>query len=167
MIEKHCHAGGGLCPDAGITSARITGRRRGEGTWNARRELSMKYSLAGLLIAAALLSSCAGLQTKNTAEEEFKTGLSLFNRGRFEKAVPRFERATEIDPEFARAYLYLGRSLMSLGRWEEAVPPLRAAFRMAPDDMKKEAGDVLLDLMLRYATTMDPGTKRELEQLLR
>lgn len=95
--------------------------------------------------------ACAGLGVRPDAQSEFEVGLSLFNRGLYEEALSHFEKATELDPDFARAYLYLGRSYLSLRRWSEAIPPLRTAYRLAPEETKKEAFDVLLDALLGAA----------------
>jgi tetratricopeptide (TPR) repeat protein len=122
-----------------------------------------------IIVTAALISSlvaCAGTQTGPSAEGEFKAGLSLFNRGKYEEAVPRFEKATEIDPEFGTAYLYLGRTLLTVGRWQEAIPPLRAAVRYSPEETKKEAADIILDVLLKHATEIDIQTKGQLEGII-
>jgi tetratricopeptide (TPR) repeat protein len=118
------------------------------------------------LLALAALSACAGTQTQGTAESEFNRGMSLFNRGKFAKAVPAFEKATELQADHADAYLYLGRSLISIGKWQEALPPLRAAYRLAPEKAQEEAGELILDLIIRHAGDIDLRTKRQFEQLI-
>ncbi len=118
------------------------------------------------IFALASLSACAGMQTQGTAESEFNRGMSLFNRGKFAEAVPAFEKATELQADYADAYLYLGRSLLSLGQWREALPPLRAAYRLSPEKAEKEAGEVILDIILRHAGEIDMGTKTQFEQLI-
>ncbi|MDP2107371.1 MAG: tetratricopeptide repeat protein, partial [Desulfobulbaceae bacterium] len=65
--------------------------------------------------------------------------------------VPHFLKATELDPEFDQAYLYLGRSYLSLGRWGDAVQPLRTAYRLAPAETQKEIGSILFDALLSTA----------------
>jgi len=105
-----------------------------------------------LLIAAIFIfSSCAGVGVRPDAQSEFDLGLALFNRGKYEEAIPHLERATEIDTDFARAYLYLGRSYLNLSRWLEAIPPLRTAFRLSPDESKKEVVNVLVDALFGAA----------------
>ncbi len=98
-----------------------------------------------------LLSSCAGLPLAPTAQSEFERGLALFQAGRFEEAIPNFVHSTELDPGFAKPYVYLGRSYLNLGRWAEALAPLRSAHRLAPQDLRAEATDLLLDALFSLA----------------
>jgi len=103
--------------------------------------------------------SCAGLQSKREAQDEFDRGLSLFNRGNYEEAITHFTRATDIEPEFGRAYLYLGRSYLNLGKWKEAFPPLRTAFRLSPEESREEITDIIMDyLFLNSSKLDDTGT---------
>lgn len=95
--------------------------------------------------------SCAGLSTVNSAQYEFDKGLSYFNSDKYKKAVTHFARATELDPEFARAYLYLGRSYINLGEWMNALEPIRTAYRISPAETKNEISGILLDLLFTLA----------------
>lgn len=127
-----------------------------------------KYLLSlGMPVLLAGVFSCAGLQKSDSAEGEFNRGLSLFNRGRFEESVGAFERATEMKPDYGEAYLYLGRSLLSLGRYAEALPPLRAAFRLSPEKTKREAAELILDIIVRHASEFDPGLRLEYQEFLK
>lgn len=106
------------------------------------------------LIAASIfiMSSCAGLGIFSGAKHEFDQGLDQFNRGRYEEAIPHFERATEMDPDFAKAHLYLGRSYLHLGKWLNALGPLRTALRLSPTESRKQVIDILLDALLGAAS---------------
>jgi tetratricopeptide (TPR) repeat protein len=99
-----------------------------------------------------LLFSCAGL-TLRTAVDEFDEGMTSFNQGNYENAIPHFQKAAELDPNYGRAYLYLGRSYLNLRKWVEAIPPLRTAFRLSPDESGKEVLNILLDALLGAATS--------------
>lgn len=96
---------------------------------------------------AALISSCA-LFGIYSAQDEFDRGMVFFNRGQYEAAIPHFEKATELEPDFADAYLLLGRSYLNMGRWAQAVPPLRAALRLSPDKLKREISSLLVDALM-------------------
>jgi tetratricopeptide (TPR) repeat protein len=110
--------------------------------------MASRRLLISVLAFVFLVNSCALLPgTLSEADYEFEQGLALFNRGRYEDAIPRFRRATDLDPDFGRAYLYLGRSYVSLQRWRLALPPLRAAYRLSPGEAKREAFDILIDAL--------------------
>jgi tetratricopeptide (TPR) repeat protein len=49
-------------------------------------------------------------------------------------ALPRFAEATNLDPNFAEAYLGRGLCLVTMKKYEEAIPPLRSAERMMPQN---------------------------------
>ncbi|HEX3035244.1 MAG TPA: tetratricopeptide repeat protein [Thermodesulfobacteriota bacterium] len=100
------------------------------------------------IVAVFLFSSCTGIGILPGARSEFDRGLSFFNRGQYEEAIPYFREATEIDPDYADAYLYLGRSYINLGRWSEAIPPLRTAYRLSPGKTREEVGSILIDALL-------------------
>jgi tetratricopeptide (TPR) repeat protein len=104
-----------------------------------------------LITAISLFSSCAGLRSGASAQLEFENGLALFNVGKYEQAIPRFEKAAELDPDFAKAYIYLGRSYLSLRRWFDAISPLRTALRLSPAETRQETLDILLDALLAAA----------------
>jgi tetratricopeptide (TPR) repeat protein len=97
-----------------------------------------------LTLAVIVLSGCATLRGFN-AENSFDQGVSLFNQGRFEAAIPYFQSTTREDPNFAEAYFYLGRSYISLSRWRSAIQPLRTAFRLAPQEAQGEIMNLLID----------------------
>jgi tetratricopeptide (TPR) repeat protein len=97
-----------------------------------------------LALAIVAVSGCGTLRGF-VAPDSFEEGLVLFNQGRFDEAIPFFERATREDPNFAEAYFYLGRSYISLSRWRSAIQPLRAAFRLSPRESQGEIMNLLID----------------------
>jgi tetratricopeptide (TPR) repeat protein len=104
----------------------------------------------GVAFALMLFAGCATLKGIS-ARSDFDRGVSLFNQGQFEAAIPHFEDATREDPNFAPAYFYLGRSYVSLSRWRAAIQPLRAAVRLAPHEAKGEIMSLLTDAMFAVA----------------
>jgi tetratricopeptide (TPR) repeat protein len=97
-----------------------------------------------LTLALVVLDGCATVRRAD-ARNDFEEGVTLFNQGRFEAAIPYFEAATRHDPNFSQAYLYLGRSFISLSRWRSAIQPLRTAFRLAPRESQDEIMNLLID----------------------
>ncbi len=114
------------------------------------RTIPAKTCIA-LLLTVFIITSCAGLFIHPDARYEFERGVSLFNRGNYREAIPHFRRATELEPEFSKAYLYLGRSYLNLGKWFEAIPPLRTAFRLSPEESQKEVINLLVDALFGVA----------------
>ncbi len=99
------------------------------------------------ILVITLSGSCAGLLTEGSALAKFEKGLSLFNRGEYDKAASHFIRATELDPDYTKAYIYLGRSYIGLKQWYSALHPLRTAYRISPDQAKTEVSNLLIDTL--------------------
>jgi len=108
-----------------------------------------KRTIILMVMAALLAGGCTAVLSG--AAGEFDTGMGYFNRGDFQQAAGHFARATELEPEYGEAHLYLGRSYLNLGRWGEAVGPLRTAYRLAPGETQKEIGAILFDALLPTA----------------
>ena len=107
----------------------------------------MKNSRAITFLALVTLSlvACSSLTRFNPGYDSFERGLTLFNQGRFDAAVPYFQDATRENPEFSQAYLYLGRAYISQSKWRSAIQPLRTAFRLSPRGAQQEITDLILD----------------------
>ena len=99
------------------------------------------------ILVITLSGSCAGLLTEGSALAQFEKGLSLFNRGRYENAATHFIRATELDPDYTIAYIYLGRSYIGLKQWYSALHPLRTAYRISPEKTRTEVSNLLIDTL--------------------
>lgn len=50
-------------------------------------------------------------------------------------------------PDYTKAYIYLGRSYIGLKQWHSALHPLRTAYRISPDQAKKEVSNLLIDTL--------------------
>ena len=73
-------------------------------------------------------------------------GIMLFDQGKFQEAIPNFQRATVQNPKLAEAYLYLGRSQLALRRWRDAIQPLQTAYRLDPNT-RDEVFNALMDAL--------------------
>ncbi|GBE38276.1 MAG TPA: tetratricopeptide repeat protein [Nitrospirae bacterium] len=104
-----------------------------------------------LTVAIFFIFSCAGLSTQSDTADPFEQGLALFKQGKYEKALPFFERSVESRTDFAKGYLYLGRSFLNLSKWHKAIPPIRTAISLSTGKMKQEAANVLLDALMGAA----------------
>lgn len=105
-----------------------------------------------LIIGIYALTGCAGMSARADGQTAFQQGLALFNQGQFQEAIAHFTKATQLDPEFGRAYLYLGRAYLNLRRWQDAIVPLRTALRLEPEQTKQEILSFLVDALMGAAT---------------
>jgi tetratricopeptide (TPR) repeat protein len=115
-----------------------------------QRKQPMNLTIVVLLVSL-VLSSCAGLMISGEAQYTYEQGLALFNQGRFSEAIPIFEKAILLEPDFYQAHLYLGRSHLNLRAYGKALAPLRNAYRLSPNDFKGEVADLLIDALLGTA----------------
>jgi tetratricopeptide (TPR) repeat protein len=61
-----------------------------------------------------------------------------------DEAVEEFQRAIDLNPNFAAAYGYLGLVLALSGRSDQAIPQLEQAIRMSPHDPQNTAFNMAL-----------------------
>jgi protein arginine N-methyltransferase 7 len=104
-----------------------------------------------IVLVSLMFSSCAGLMKNGEARYAFEQGFALFNQGQFSEAIPYFERAVSLEPDFYQAQLYLGRSYLNLRAYGKALASLRHAYRLSPNDFKEEVADLLIDALLGAA----------------
>ena len=108
-------------------------------------------AIIAIVFLSAMLSSCAGIMINSEARYFHEQGLTLFNQGRFDEAIPYFEKAVSLEPHFYQAHLYLGRSYLNLRTYGKALSPLRSAYRLSPSNFKQEIADLLIDALLGAA----------------
>ena len=60
-------------------------------------------------------------------------GVVFDQQGQFDKAIPHFEKALEINPDYAEAHYNLGDVLAYQGQLEKAIPHLEEAIRINPN----------------------------------
>lgn len=118
--------------------------------------MNIRGTLAGfaiLVIAAIFFVSCAGVSISPEVRADLNAGLNLFNQGKFDAALPFFQKAVAAEPDYYEAQLYLGRTYLNMKDYGKAVPPLRRAYRLSPDDFKSQAFDILIDALMGAAFT--------------
>ncbi|HXW57012.1 MAG TPA: tetratricopeptide repeat protein, partial [Candidatus Cybelea sp.] len=70
------------------------------------------------------------------ALQAYRSGLTLYRSGKRREAIPFFERAVELDPEFCSAYDQLGRAQHSIG--QEARASFARAFELKDRRLTQE-----------------------------
>ena len=86
-------------------------------------------------LAQATTSSLQALKAYNF-------GLSLFSKGDQAAAIPQFQRAIELDPDFAMAYANMGRAYQVLRQHDLMFAALRKAFDLRNRASQREYFDI-------------------------
>jgi DNA-binding winged helix-turn-helix (wHTH) protein/tetratricopeptide (TPR) repeat protein len=72
------------------------------------------------------------------ALQAYRSGLTLYRSGKRPEAIPFFERAVELDPQFCSAYDQLGRAQHSIGQSQEARASFARAFELKDRRLTQE-----------------------------
>ena len=72
------------------------------------------------------------------ALQAYHSGLTLYRSGKRRKAIPFFERAVELDPQFCSAYDLLGRAQHSIGQSQEERASFARAFELKDRRLTQE-----------------------------
>jgi len=70
---------------------------------------------------------------RSAAERSYAQGLAQLSRDDYAKALPYFEKATEIDPTYAEAWYQTGYCYGILGKHNESLRASRQAAKLRPD----------------------------------
>ncbi len=72
------------------------------------------------------------------ALQAYRSGLTLYRAGKRQEAIPFFERAVELDPQFCSAYDLLGRAQHSIGQGQEERASFARAFELKDRRLTQE-----------------------------
>ena len=77
------------------------------------------------MLALALVLGASGVASaqdaRKQAQSQVEFGIAVAQRGLWQEAVFRWERASEIDPTYAAAFNNLGIAYEQLGKFEQAL----------------------------------------------
>jgi len=76
------------------------------------------------------------------ALQNYTAGLSIMGQGHFRAAIPLFERAIAIDPDFAMAYYHRGIAYEQAGEMERSAEDAKRAFSLADRVSETERTDI-------------------------
>jgi cellulose synthase operon protein C len=94
---------------------------------------SYRTLLAGLLVFAALLTSCT--RDPNLRKQKyFDSGERYFAEGKYHEAAIQYSNATQIDPRFVQAHYALSRTYLKLGDSTRAFQELSRTVELSPDN---------------------------------
>lgn len=99
-----------------------------------KRVLTMRNRL---LTAALLLTSLTGVayaDARSDAKEQVEFGISVAQKGLWKEAIYRWERATQIDPNYAAAFNNLAVAYEHEGMLEKAAEAYERALKLEPNN---------------------------------
>lgn len=144
-----------FCPKCGAelkkTGERETNLEKNNGAGpygqkNAPNKINGKVIVA-VVIGVILLVSIAsffmspnppGTETydnKINAQEYYAEGVSLYEQGKYNQALEKFENALEIDPTYTEAWIYKGLTLDDFKRYSEALVCYDKAIALDPNNI--------------------------------
>ncbi len=78
------------------------------------------------------------MKNRMTAEEWHDKGIALSRLGRYEEALDAYNKALEINPQYAKAWYNKGDALYVLNRYEETLEAYEKAVKLDPLDQDAE-----------------------------
>jgi len=94
----------------------------------------MMLRVAASVVALALLSAPAFADTRTDAKSQVQFGIDVAQRGLWREAIYRWERATQIDPNYAEAYNDLAVAYEHEGQLDKARKAYEKALELAPNN---------------------------------
>lgn len=87
-----------------------------------------------------------------SAEHHYNIGFIKTSKGEYSEAIKSFQRATELDRLFGKAYEAMGRAYQALGRAEEAKKHLQTAADLYMNKEKVEDAEDILNEILQIGS---------------
>jgi Flp pilus assembly protein TadD len=92
----------------------------------------MMLRLLALTAALALTAPAAAFAQRGDAKAHVEFGIKVAQNGLWKEAIYRWERAVQIDPEYAEAWNNLGIGYEQDGRFDEARAAYEKALKLDP-----------------------------------
>lgn len=96
---------------------------------------SRSWMLALALVAGVAGPAIADDSARTQAKAQVEFGITVAQRGLWQEAVFRWERATEIDPTYASAFNNLGIAYEQLGKFDQAGKAYEKALELEPQNL--------------------------------
>jgi DNA-binding winged helix-turn-helix (wHTH) protein/tetratricopeptide (TPR) repeat protein len=120
----------------------------GRATSGLRTQLGERLSSVGKYDAPLDLATTSSLE----ALQAYREGQIQFRSGKTREAIPFFERAVELDPQFCSAYGMLGHAYFSIGDGETAKKNFVKAFALKDGRVTQEENFQITDYYHSYIT---------------
>jgi Tfp pilus assembly protein PilF len=92
-------------------------------------------TVALLLTALEVMAGVARADARSDAKAQVEFGISVAQKGLWKEAIYRWERATQIDPNYAAAFNNLAVAYEHEGMLEKAGAAYERALKLEPDNV--------------------------------
>jgi len=119
--------------------------------------LSLTRSLALLLVAGAAVCATPLLaDIRSDAREQVEFGINVAQRGLWREAIYRWEKAVELDPQYAAAFNDLGIAYEHEGQLDKARKAYEKALALDPNNAQiRQNYDLFKEINDRAVQTKD------------
>ena len=96
--------------------------------------MSARFATMFVFVAALLASSQAFADARTEAKSQVEFGINVAQRGLWREAIYRWEKATELDPNYAAAFNDLAIAYEHEGQLDEARKAYEKALELDPNN---------------------------------
>ncbi len=127
---------------SGSPVVNMAGQVVGVATLQAAEGQSLNFAVPAERIAqlkvnelqtVSALSADTQKSKRATAERAYSQGVAQLSRDDYQRAVPFFERATDLDPNYAEAWYQAGFAYGVMGRHQDALKASKQAAKLRPE----------------------------------
>ena len=127
---------------SGSPVVNMAGQVVGVATLQAAEGQSLNFAVPAERIAqlkvnelqtVSALSADTQKSKRAMAERSYSQGVAQLSRDDYQRAVPFFERATDLDPNYAEAWYQVGFAYGVLGRHQDALKASKQAAKLRPE----------------------------------
>ena len=119
----------------------------------------MRIRMLTAVLLVAVLSGVAYADARTDAKEQVEFGIAVAQRGLWKEAIYRWERATQIDPNYAAAFNNLAVAYEHEGMLEKAGEAYERALKLEPNNaMVRQNFELFKEIHDRTTTQNQPQT---------
>lgn len=127
-------------------------------------EQSMRKAIRNILIFLMAIFMLAACSKSNSAwQEQYDLGMRFLTEGNYEEAIVALQKAIELDPKQADAYISLADAYAGNSDYELAVQTIQDAVAVLGDaqELQDKLQELLEELQRMQQAEMEPETKPE------